>query len=194
MSSQVIPLSQLLEGPSLAPAWNAEQAAMVAFDPDPEFFTEWDYERRRLTQWKRLGECNGCGDCCRAEIAVRTTGPSSGNWYGDSTTGRGVWFGAQSLDGLKHFYAQTVKIGEANGQAACKAHCAEGCAIYDRRPTLCHVWPAAPAQAKAYPRCSYTFERGDVWELKADWSVGEEIPSKQLIEVGLPDSFKESGA
>ena len=31
-------------------------------------FFEWDYMRGVVTEYARLGECNGCGDCCKAMI------------------------------------------------------------------------------------------------------------------------------
>jgi Fe-S-cluster containining protein len=179
VASQVIPLEEILTAPVANPPWTAEQAAAVAFDPDPEMVMEWDYDRRLLTQWIRKGECNGCGDCCTAEIVVATT-QGQGNWYGPGTSGHGKWYGAQG--GGRSYFARTVKVGQP-GEAPCPALSPEcRCTIYDRRPTLCHAWPMGPDHLKALPRCSYTFERGRTWALEADWKIGEEVPAIEFVE------------
>ena len=37
-------------------------------------FFEWNYDDGIVIAYERLGECNGCGDCCRAEIRFNVTG------------------------------------------------------------------------------------------------------------------------
>ncbi len=186
MSSQVVPLENVLIGPAKEmPAQSAEErAAYWSFEPTG--FLEWNYDKGVLTEWIRKGECNGCGDCCTAAIQVRTLGGPDGRWAGTATDGRGVW--TEAMDGQKAYFAQTVNMG-APGLHVCSEYVDGKCQIHAVKPTLCRVWPIHPEQVKAYPRCSYTFTRGRAWRLSAEWKAGEEIDNS-LAKIEILDPLQ----
>ncbi len=184
--SQIIPLENVLMGPTKeAPRMTPEEMADY-WSFEPAMFLEWDYDQGVLTEWIRKGECNGCGDCCASLIQMRTIGGPDGRWAGLATDGRGVW--AEASDGKKAYFLQTVKM-EGPGSHVCPEYVEGKCRIHAVKPTICRVWPIHPAQVKAYPRCSYTFERGRAWRLKAEWTVGEEIDNS-LSKIEIVDPLR----
>lgn len=82
-----------------------------------------------VLQWKRTGECNRCGECCRS---------------GDPFAGE---LGAGSVEGACPLYV------EEDGRGACSdrtnGYYLAGCAL----------WPSEPDHIRDYPSCSYRFER-----------------------------------
>src|SRR5712691_7519931 len=67
-------------------------------DPQNQFY-EWNYDEGVVILYERLGECNGCGDCCMAAIQFAVAGRlthGSKPWEqhgngGSDTTASGVW-------------------------------------------------------------------------------------------------------
>lgn len=84
--------------------------------------------------WRRLGECNRCGACCRS---------------GDPYAGER---GPGPVAGACPFYREEGGVGACADRSAANAYYVNGCAL----------WPSEPAHVEPYPRCSYTFERVEI--------------------------------
>jgi Fe-S-cluster containining protein len=127
-------------------------------------FYAWDYERQVSETWARSGECNGCGDCCRALIRFRrdTEGQlperlplKEGGFNSD---GVGIWQGYISADAPQGTRCYKTDAIEPEGVVCPSLLTAENrCGIYAERPVYCQQWPLHPADIAQFPRCSYTF-------------------------------------
>lgn len=129
---------------------------------DVRYF-QWDYDKGIVIEYKRLGECNGCGDCCKAEIRL------SANVYdntvnqqrdgGGYTDMKGIWNEVRE-DNRSYFF----HFSPINTQVIDEGHrCpmltqANKCAVYNNRQRICTTWPTSPDQVEALPNCSYRFE------------------------------------
>src|SRR5258708_38281316 len=45
----------------------------------PRFF-KWDFDNKEVIEYERIGECNGCGQCCAARIAYKVGTKRTGEW------------------------------------------------------------------------------------------------------------------
>ena|SRR5579859_7509246 len=136
-------------------------------------FIEWDYTSNVATEYERLGECNGCGDCCMALIRFYVTNVKKGQdseWQlaadgGLTTTGQGVWVEVQIGDQRRFF--QMLEVPPETSR--CKNLLDDNrCAIHATKPLLHKAWPMAPSQLKSFARCSYSFREIARRPIKAD--------------------------
>jgi Fe-S-cluster containining protein len=130
----------------------------------PIRYFEWDYNNNVVVEYERLGECNGCGDCCMALIRFFVTTKAQTTdrqetWYiagngGVSTTGMGVWSEVQ-IGGKRRFY-EVLEVSP--GGKTCP-HLTEDkrCDIHATKPLFHKVWPIMPSQVTPFERCSYSF-------------------------------------
>lgn len=81
--------------------------------------------------YRRIGKCNGCGDCCRKE-----TIPARAAAYKAAK----VEFAFVNLE--------CGKFDSATGK----------CLDYENRPETCRKFPVHMADIAALPNCSYRFE------------------------------------
>lgn len=134
----------------------------------------YDYARRRVTEYERQGECNQCGDCCRADIGIAVQGLSPDAERdtvaagGPATTGQGVWQAYDAGDGLRCYQVQRI----APEVRACTALGSEGrCLVYPERNAYCRVWPLSPSDVVPFPRCGFTFVSLGEWALETVLAV-----------------------
>lgn len=129
-------------------------------------YFEWDYDQRRVTEYKRSGKCNQCGACCRAFITfTHVMPPRAGDSKkgGPTTDGRGVW--QEVNEGRwRYFYAITIEDGELHCQCLtednrCKAH------DDPERSKICQVWPITPSNIAPFPECGWSFEVVNHWPI-----------------------------
>ena len=137
----------------------------------PDFY-EWDYDAKKVTTWRRTGECNHCGACCvkGGEIVFDTYDSSmmpnvtlyESNDYspqngGDMTTGEGIW--TQNI-GEPIYFGNVRHDPTAKGTKPdpCPCFIDGKCEINETKPKLCQVFPQSPSQIKTFPDCSYVFE------------------------------------
>lgn len=81
----------------------------------------------------RLGTCKRCGKCCDpATLPARI----------EAYRRQGINFIMQHPQGCTHFRYE-------DGKGVC--------AIYERRPLMCSVFPRIPADIDALPTCGYSF-------------------------------------
>jgi Fe-S-cluster containining protein len=137
---------------------------------EPLIFYEWDYDAGVVIAYERLGECNGCGDCCMAAIQFAVTGrlgQGSTPWEehgngGSSTTAQGVWSEVR-VGGQRRFF----RVNDSKpGSDRCKNLTEDlRCNIHFTKPLFHKSWPTAPRQIMAFERCSYTFREVARWPL-----------------------------
>lgn len=95
--------------------------------------------------WKRNGECNNCGWCCRYEAVSR----------GVALVSRDPEYFHIRKHDVKDGVARMVSYFEC----PCPKHDTEKlrCTIHETRPHTCAEFPFAPEQVEDTP-CSYWFE------------------------------------
>ena len=121
-------------------------------------FILWDYDARTITKFRREGECNNCGVCCRMKITFAVVNPveednlRQGGWF---TSGQGQWVEAR-VDGHRQFF----RMRSVMESDSCCVHLGEDnrCQIYRQRPLLCRTWPHTPFDLVNVPQCSYRFQ------------------------------------
>jgi Fe-S-cluster containining protein len=140
-------------------------------------FFEWDYDNLVVIEYERLGECNGCGDCCIAlipftiagqpkEVAESWEGAGSG---GAATTGTGVWNEVR-VGATRRFF----RVGEIDASTRQRCpHLTENnqCAIHLTKPLFHKAWPLSPRHVTALERCSYSFREVGRWPLQKPTSA-----------------------
>lgn len=135
----------------------------------------WDFEHNLATEYERLGECNGCAECCIEALDYKTageytTGPGP---MGAKLRAEGVWCEYQE-GGTRLFIRQPSAPGRRN---RCRLLSATGCAMHRELSVsygaLCHAWPILPEHITLLPACSYTFR-----EVK-HWSIHEDSPQSE---------------
>lgn len=125
-------------------------------------YFEWDYDQNIVTEYLRFGECNQCGDCCRAEISFRVcTEP-----YGEGADQTGVWTEVQN--DAQRFAIRVLDIkpkakicsGLSNSTSTCSEH-------MNKKP-VCELWPLNPLHTEPFPDCSYAFTKIAEWQIFED--------------------------
>src|SRR5258708_5824830 len=138
-------------------------------DPQNQFY-EWNYDEGVVILYERLGECNGCGDCCMAAIQFAVAGRlthGSTPWEqhgngGSETTASGVWSEVR-VGAERRFFRQ---VAGKPGNERCKNLTEDlRCEIHFTKPVFHKSWPMAPRQITEFERCSYTFREIARWSL-----------------------------
>ena len=135
----------------------------------------WTVEEGKLVCYKRSGECNQCGDCCKAGIfyrmevqfATRSHEKTETKIEDEDWTGREGWsiFKAQGIWWYLKIHLPEEKPDHSCGdleeekgpsggtiKATCKSWQDE-----TFRP-ICRYWPFLPEHLEWFPFCSFTFE------------------------------------
>lgn len=136
-------------------------------------FFEWDYENQIVVEYERLGDCNGCGDCCHAVIQFMVAGKfheGQSDWEmrgngGSSTNGQGVWNEIRIGEQRRFFQVNEVRT---QGGTRCSSLTDDmRCGIHQTKPLLHKAWPMAPQQVTPFERCSYTFREIARWPIES---------------------------
>lgn len=140
-------------------------------------YIEWDFESNKAAEYKRTGECNGCGQCCVALIRYRVArfkGRKTDNWgrLGCGANNKGTWY--EVRDGKRRRAMQHIEIAMRPREEACPSLNADNkCGVHSEHDwkrdihTLCDVWPINPEQVKAFSECSFSFEKIAEWDIEA---------------------------
>jgi Fe-S-cluster containining protein len=127
---------------------------------------EWNYDEDTVTQWKRVGECNQCGDCCKTLINIKMVSDDieadkeTGVGF-DGTDEEGVW--SEIEGGADRKFIQFTASLE--GKEDCIGLCLNECVYNGNKPWVCKIWPTIPNDIKLFPNCSYEFEDEGQWEI-----------------------------
>lgn len=141
-------------------------------------YFEYDYDRGVVTEYERQGECNQCGDCCRADIAISVQGLAPDTERatfmagGPATSGAGVWQVVEDEGGLHCYQVAWV----SPGTSACPSLDAAGrCGAYAERHKYCQRWPLTPADIQPFPRCGFRFVEIGAWPIAS--LPAQEVPA-----------------
>lgn len=107
--------------------------------------------------WQRLGECNGCGDCCRQGTSpVEITFPETDEAYGRVRFGEPVgWDG-----GLPIFRVRGPIL------SPCPMLDGDRCTIHETKPQTCRDTPTRPEELEGLARCSFMFFNSETGEVR----------------------------
>lgn len=142
-------------------------------------FLGWNYKEGIVTRYKRNGECNGCGDCCRKLIFVQPpndeieetlskhSGESEADFHSEhmepefDNPDRHLWrFDVTDQD---HTCAMLQAL--EGGKGSCK--------IQSEKPAQCTIFPTHPNDIKNLPNCSYSFETVEQWTFEPTRDASE---------------------
>lgn len=108
-----------------------------------------------ITFWKRFGECNGCGHCCRLIATIEFTHPSPIRTPGEE---RFLRTRGYTIDGQRAW--MMADVVKPCPELVAPAGESTQCRVYEDRPETCVEFPTTPAQVR-YTPCSYWFENED---------------------------------
>ena len=128
----------------------------------------WIVENGELVLYKRSGQCNQCGKCCRTHTITFTSEISSvSQEHGSDEVKEDDW---SDREGWSIFKAQGIwwyfKILEIKpkkeGASTCPRlsesnECSEWQAESFR--PICQYWPFHPSNIESFPGCGFSFER-----------------------------------
>lgn len=141
-----------------------EMASQVDIDIlDGIEYRTFDYNTMLRTTWKRTGECNLCGECCKAMIHIDDSTYGTGREDGEDDVKNnqsGIWHEWEAYGRLRYWKIR-IALDEPGGD--CYAANGENC--YDGAPCkglLCTAWPLHPDHVKVFPECSYIFTAEEV--------------------------------
>ncbi len=128
-------------------------------EPDARY-TEYNYDTHEIVEYRRFGECCGCGDCCRTLVVLngfarrRGQDPRRDSYTDDR---RGVW-GKVEQPGKSDFIMSVLSIGPLNSEKPCPELLPDNrCDIQSIKYRLSAEWPLLPSQVTPFPKCSYAF-------------------------------------
>jgi hypothetical protein len=133
------------------------------------YFVRWDYDTKQVVRFRRTGQCNRCGECCRKCVSFRVVFGSDqpvepARDGGETTDATGTWYEVEGTTPRRFFGHFKV----TNGETCCALKKDNGrvsCGDYDDRHNLCTDWPLAPELVEAFPNCGYFFEEVTRWDL-----------------------------
>lgn len=127
----------------------------------PRYY-EWDEDNEIVTEYKRHGSCNACGDCCRALVSFKVAGEYEDNDSkngGSTTDGKGKW--AEVFDGERTFFRV---YNQELGKNVCSSLIDNLCEVHNtNKPGVCKKWPFSPRDIEPYENCGYRFEFVGQW-------------------------------
>jgi Fe-S-cluster containining protein len=120
-------------------------------------YIDWNYDTGIAIEYRRDGECNGCGQCCNAKIMyLRNRNDDLYSRPGDLS---GHWGEAHNDD--NRIFLKMIDVGSPR-VAPCSAlgvdkNWKSRCTIYDKRPIICKEFPLLPREIEAFDQCSFRF-------------------------------------
>lgn len=134
-------------------------------------YFEWRWEEDVVIEYRRDGECNGCGMCCMVRIQWDVSRPDNDPFIGWSPRNgnRGRCAHAKVSTAVlinnNHWrYFDDIKIGtepEICGMLTADKRCK----IHAGKALIASAWPMSPVHVEALSECSYTFEEIGRWKI-----------------------------
>ena len=126
-------------------------------------------EDGKLVEYERLGECNGCGECCgndhsiiyrvQVHFAHKETEDDNYDPFKKDWT---EWEGYTLIwsQGLWWFF-KVIEVGKPNEPCSCQDPETKLCSIWktEEWPAICRYWPFRPSDMEPFPNCSFSFRR-----------------------------------
>ncbi len=141
-------------------------------------FFEWNYDEGVVIAYERQGECNGCGDCCKATIRFAVAGQfiEDGDLWqilgngGVDTTGKHIWSEVRVRGERRFFSVEAIQPGTGR----CSHLTGDNrCDVQLTKPLFHKAWPMSPRQTVPFERCSYTFRELARWPLASLKGAGD---------------------
>ena len=138
-------------------------------------YVVWDYVANWAVEYKRLGECNRCGDCCEAHVSFKTEKPYGAGRKagGHRTSAEGIWQEVNAGRWRHHYQLLSIVPG---GGSKCPSNFTEDrlCANHkdDERPWICKEWPFSPRCVGPFDHCDYSFEEIGRWRIEEGEKLG----------------------
>lgn len=142
-------------------------------------YIRWDYDKGEAVEFRRDGECNGCGMCCMARITFKVSqtpefiypaAPGVAidtNNGGDTTDVNGQWSEIVFDNEARRFFKITSI--DLNDIHLCPLLTAEKrYQKHNHVNNLCSEWPMAPEQVTPFPDCSFTFTEINRWPIEQE--------------------------
>ena len=134
-------------------------------------FTDWNYDTGIATEYERIGECNQCGDCCRATFNIKMSEGYDKQFNGGKATDeKGRWSEIMEVSEISRIKGTREYTGFTLADRENPPCCALDpetnlCTKeeFDRKPWICRVFPTVPNDIKDLPNCSYEFIKIDEW-------------------------------
>ena len=130
-------------------------------------YFEWNYDTHEVVEYERAGECNCCGDCCRAVVhfVACTSKPEGWRASGETTDRLGVWAEA-SPDGAPRYLIKLTKVEWPEGHVGCAGLDVNNkCSGHATKISICAYWPFHPSHVTPFPHCSYLFKEVARWPI-----------------------------
>lgn len=140
-------------------------------------YLEWRWDEDTVIEYRRAGECNGCGMCCMVRIEWLLPRRSEPEFTPEHILGVHGWnprngslvplrIGIETeviVDGRRRYFSN-ITIGKEPD--VCSMLTADKrCKIHAGKALIASAWPMSPAQVEALPECSYTFEEIGRWKI-----------------------------
>lgn len=139
-------------------------------------FIGWNFETGKATLYRRFGDCNGCGDCCRRKIFVRSTtilpDPVTGRMFYEP--GDDPQYGEEAMEPrFNNPERDSWQFDVTDEAQTCPAlqNMMDGkghCTVQREKPDQCSVFPTHPNDIKSLHNCSYHFEAMQAWEFSTE--------------------------
>lgn len=150
----------------------------------PIRYLEWNYDEGKVREYARVGECNGCGQCCLARIQWQTVTKTHQKPSPPATFNGGQHknFSSMSNVPMKAGVMHEIRQGKQSRFMTpvevipgheCKSLTEDKkCALHEfknwrrRIMELCDVWPIHPSQVTPFDQCSYEFRLIGEWDIQ----------------------------
>jgi len=139
-------------------------------------YLKWDYDAQAVTEYRRHGQCNNCGQCCRAHIQYELAGPHATEdrrsaQVGTGTSESGVW---HEVSEGEHRWMIGNAIVSQQGKHQCPLLDGDTllCTKHEEKDpesnelALCALWPMGPEHVESFDECSYEFEEIASWRMQ----------------------------
>jgi len=131
-------------------------------------YFEWNYITREVVEYERVGECNCCGDCCRAVVSFVAGASKPEEWRVSSehTDEAGIWAEA-SPEAAPRYLIKMTSVEWPEDYVGCRALNADNkCDNHLSKLSICAYWPFHPAHVAPFSRCSYSFKEVARWPIE----------------------------
>lgn len=132
-------------------------------------YIRWDFDKKEATKFERVGDCNGCGACCRSLIKFRVGGhpinDDPRNLSDAIGATDGVWAEVSNDDKRRFFQVESIEHNPEEKPCS-QVSDDNKCMVHFDKPHICDVWPVIPEQVTPFPECSYSFVEIARWSFE----------------------------